>query len=299
MDTRIIEIRTEPRILHFEQANGASFLSVYKHTKDMYMNIHDEMEIIYVHTGTLRLFADDALYELHGGEAIILNGCCVHFGLASPSPDTWYDAILVDCHRLCLAENDDPETNIYRKLIDRELFFETCILRDENALALLAEIRRILSVAAGNSPFWKMQIIAAYYSIAAVSLETGLLREAPTEPAVQKEQWKQDMELYISFKKYVIRHYHKAISMPEIADALHISVSKLYKVCKWILGYPPVEYIYRCRLMMAAQMLKSTGMPVSEISYACGFRNLSYFIRRFRKIYGLTPSRFRLCYTEK
>jgi AraC-like DNA-binding protein len=54
------------------------------------------------------------------------------------------------------------------------------------------------------------------------------------------------------------------------------------------------EFIYSSRLDHAAHLLHrrallGTGEPLSEIAYACGFRDYAHFARRFRKRFGYSP----------
>jgi AraC-like DNA-binding protein len=54
------------------------------------------------------------------------------------------------------------------------------------------------------------------------------------------------------------------------------------------------ELIYSIRLDQAAQLLErraflSTSQPLSEIAYACGFRDYAHFARRFRHRFGHAP----------
>src|SRR5712672_2187299 len=54
------------------------------------------------------------------------------------------------------------------------------------------------------------------------------------------------------------------------------------------------EFIYSLRLDHAARLLHrrkflGTGQPVSEIAYACGFRDYTHFARKFRCQFGYAP----------
>lgn len=297
MSLTVKKLPADQHTVHYESDNDG-FLSVYPQSTDMYVNVHDNMEIVYVREGELRLFADDISYLLHGGEAIILNSGNIHFGFTSMDVATVYDAILIDWQKLCMMV-DDPETNIFRKLIERKLRFATGVLCENNAADLLHEIHRILAADEERGEGWKLTVISAYYAIASICWKNGMLESIPLYGDENNELWKKDIELFIAFTKYVDCHYMDALAVSDIAGQLHISESKLYKVCRWIVGCPPVEYIARCRLRMAAQYLKSTELSVTEICYACGFRNLSYFIAQFKAYYQETPHRFRQSNTEK
>jgi AraC-like DNA-binding protein len=59
-------------------------------------------------------------------------------------------------------------------------------------------------------------------------------------------------------------------------------------------GFTCSELVYSIRLDHAAHLLKrraslSTGQNISEIAYACGFRDYAHFARRFRRRFGHAP----------
>ena len=43
----------------------------------------------------------------------------------------------------------------------------------------------------------------------------------------------------------------------------------------------------------AARLLRETDLPVMEVGFSVGFDNFSYFIKRFRSVYGVSPSHYR------
>jgi AraC family cel operon transcriptional repressor len=55
----------------------------------------------------------------------------------------------------------------------------------------------------------------------------------------------------------------------------------------------PTELINRYRCSHAARMLRTTDLPISQIIYECGFNNVSYFNKLFRRLYEFSPRDFR------
>ena len=53
------------------------------------------------------------------------------------------------------------------------------------------------------------------------------------------------------------------------------------------------DFIKSIRLKQAATLLKKKNISISEVAYATGFTNLSYFSNTFRECYGMTPKEFR------
>ncbi len=65
------------------------------------------------------------------------------------------------------------------------------------------------------------------------------------------------------------------------------------RTCKSATGLTPSEYVNRIRIDHAAQLLRSDEAAIEDIVEECGFENLSYFYRLFRKQYGTTPKAYR------
>jgi AraC-like DNA-binding protein len=94
-------------------------------------------------------------------------------------------------------------------------------------------------------------------------------------------------------KELVTLHLENpSFSVGMLASELNISEAQLKRRMNALVGEPPVEYIRNFRLDRAAQLLDRKAGSVSEISFAVGFQNLSYFSKCFRERFGTTPSQF-------
>ena len=61
---------------------------------------------------------------------------------------------------------------------------------------------------------------------------------------------------------------------------------------KKYMGMSCVQYIKNVRLERAADQFENGETNTLEVALSCGFSNLSYFHREFKKKYGMTPKRF-------
>ena len=89
------------------------------------------------------------------------------------------------------------------------------------------------------------------------------------------------------------RRYGSAISVRELAEETHISVSTLERWFEENLHVTPTVYIRRIRLANAARML-AEQKSVTDTAGECGFSDVSAFIIAFKKQYGVTPSDYRI-----
>lgn len=78
-----------------------------------------------------------------------------------------------------------------------------------------------------------------------------------------------------------------------LVEAAGRSHEHVCRTCKAVTGFTPSEYVNRIRIEYAAQMLRSTEVPLDYIIDGCGFENVSYFYRLFRKQIGMTPRAYR------
>ncbi|MBQ0030749.1 MAG: helix-turn-helix domain-containing protein [Bacteroidales bacterium] len=78
-------------------------------------------------------------------------------------------------------------------------------------------------------------------------------------------------------------------SLPDIVQALGMSKATLCRRLKSITDKTPIEILTEYRLNLAKKLLSSEDMSVSEVAFAVGFNDPSYFSRRFKEFFGTSP----------
>lgn len=92
---------------------------------------------------------------------------------------------------------------------------------------------------------------------------------------------------------YIRANLSEKMSVKTLSRQACMSESHFYQVFKNELGYTPVEFVLELRLSQAANMLAAdSNRQIGDVCLACGFNNLSYFNRAFKKKYALTPSAY-------
>ncbi|MBI3218258.1 MAG: response regulator [Bacteroidetes bacterium] len=81
-------------------------------------------------------------------------------------------------------------------------------------------------------------------------------------------------------------------SVENLAAEMNLSRAQLFRKLKAISGLPPNEFINDIRLLRAAEMIKGQVDTLTQISYSVGFNEQSYFAKKFKKKFGMTPSEF-------
>lgn len=94
----------------------------------------------------------------------------------------------------------------------------------------------------------------------------------------------------------VIEHLQESqepVSLSALAQRYHVSPSKLKADFKKITGMPVITYNNILRLEKARILILSGSLSQTQVAYACGFTDESYFIRAFKKQFYITPAQYR------
>ncbi len=78
--------------------------------------------------------------------------------------------------------------------------------------------------------------------------------------------------------------------VPELASAAQLSQMQLYRKLKALTGQTPSRFIRSYRLQRSLDLLKQGDLTVSEVAYAVGFADPSYFSRTFHQEFKRNPS---------
>lgn len=81
-------------------------------------------------------------------------------------------------------------------------------------------------------------------------------------------------------------------SSDDFATAAGMSRMQLHRKLKGLLGVSASEFLRTERLKAAGILLNKGGLQISEVAYAVGFNDVSYFSKSFREQYGCTPSEY-------
>jgi AraC family transcriptional regulator len=88
-------------------------------------------------------------------------------------------------------------------------------------------------------------------------------------------------------------HLVSGISLAELAEATGVSVSHFEVLFKRSTGVSPHQYLLRCRVGRAKELLRFGDLSLADVAARVGFCDQSHFTRHFKRIVGVTPSVYR------
>lgn len=78
-----------------------------------------------------------------------------------------------------------------------------------------------------------------------------------------------------------------------IASQFGMGRTNFYRKVRELMGMSPNDYLRRCRMERAAEIIRTTNLPIADICAQVGIPDAQYFSRVFKSFFGTTPSAYR------
>ncbi|GJM31212.1 MAG: AraC family transcriptional regulator [Saprospiraceae bacterium] len=92
---------------------------------------------------------------------------------------------------------------------------------------------------------------------------------------------------------YTFKHFKENITIEQVIHIAHLSRSQFSKFFKLHTRKTYIQFLNELRIENACVLLTNTAYTIEQICYETGFKNVSNFVRQFKKIKNTTPSDFR------
>lgn len=100
-------------------------------------------------------------------------------------------------------------------------------------------------------------------------------------------------EKTFEFRTIINAHIFSSITIKELAQLTHMSLSSFKKEFKRIFNDTPQKYIINKRIEKVAETLQYSSKSLSNIAYDCQFSTLAHMSRVFKQKYGISPSQYK------
>jgi AraC family transcriptional regulator len=92
---------------------------------------------------------------------------------------------------------------------------------------------------------------------------------------------------------FIEAHAREPLSLDAVAAEAGLSPFHFLRSFTAVVGVTPHQYLLRCRLQRAAELLADQSRAITDVAFDVGFNDLSNFVRTFRRASGVSPRTFR------
>ena len=244
---------------------------------------HDDLEFILILEGQMSYDVNGQKISLQTGEGIFVNSRCFHYGYSDAHAECLFLCILLSPQ--LLSSNTYFVQNCLNPLIQNTHFpyqklspaiqWQNAILRDLEAL-YEENLENI-------QPFVILEKSAHIFRLLSENMNFF--------PDYDKNA--EDILALTAMIGYVQKNYPNKILLKDISSAGNCCKTKCTSLFQKYLSTSPMLYLNRYRLEKSIFLLRNTALSITEVAYACGFSNTSYFCELFHKYYHITPRQCR------
>lgn len=260
-----------------------SYIHKISHSFQFPVHWHNEFEIIYIVQGSLDISISEQLYQGSAGDVYFVNSKELHF-MGSADLSTAYYTMLFPLEFISLQTDDALETELMRPLRNGILQFPHRLSDNAGRENLSAILNQIISLNPCSD-------ISSQIRTRALLLEfmAGLMQD--------KNFFRENYGVPNTFQRelltFIHGHFMEPLSLAVLTDRFHLSGKYLSRYFKEHFHITFIQYLNHLRLTHAKKLLETSELSITEIALCSGFSSDSYFIRIFKKTYGISPLKYR------
>ncbi len=261
-EQHIVNNKMLPFIFHLDRVDGGFSSSS--------LNWHANIEILYCISGEGAVFCGPRRCEFTPGTVVIANSYVIH-NIVSETGVRYY--CLIPDRDFC-RENGVPTESLHfseiitdREITDKYLAIINAFATNAKCPSRTAEVRCAV-----------LGLLAALYKNHAVSQE-----EVNVPDDYNAERIKNAV-------RYIRQNYMEKITLDGLAEHCGVSKYHLARQFKKYAGQTIFEHINSVRCKEAKKLIDG-GSSVYAAAVTCGFENMSYFSRTYKKYIGTLPSK--------
>ena len=245
---------------------------------------HDEFEIIYVRSGFLTVSISGKSYIGKTGDAFVVSPGNLHL-MGSQTGTVDYYTFLFPLKYISFRTDDMLDEKLLEPLNSGHLMI--CPRVKDTAKELCEQLIKIYEAKNDESESKITTQVRTKIILLQFILEMwkkGFVIENDTSGrnTVEKEM-----------VSYIQQNFTGKISLREFGEQFHLSEKYISRYFKEHFHITLSQYVTYLRLEHAKQLLQDTDIPVTDVAMQSGYQNVSYFIRSFKKAYGVSPLKYK------
>lgn len=240
---------------------------------------HMESELILVLSGTFTLSLDTVTHELQAGEAVFIPDGVIHGGTPH---DCVYECLVFDFSRFLQENAVGPAAQ--REALGAAMQQSHFFVQPHPACPLISTLFTAMEKEERGYEFATLGLL--WQLMGLLVQQTGRLTDAAPTRDKLTEQMKQVL-------RRIRRDYAEPLTLNELAAEAGMAPKYFCRVFRQITGRTPIDYLNYYRVECAGERLCVTDESITDVAFSCGFNDLSYFARTFRKYKGLSAQGYR------
>ena len=251
---------------------------------DLPVHWHKEFELIHIISGVYHVLVGHQVFALQKDDLCLIPGKILH-GDAEQKSIALFESIVFDLDmiRIHSYESDD----FISAAGSGELELDYILPAGNKEILFIAD--RLFQSFKDMGEGYELRIPALILLLFSELKRQQLYRRKK----VLSEKKARQTQQFETVLNYIKEHYQEQIGLETLASIVSLSPKYFCRLFREVTGRSPIEYLNWFRINMACDKLRGSDRKLTDIAFACGFNDLSYFIKTFRNYKGVTPLKYR------
>ncbi|MDE5804191.1 MAG: AraC family transcriptional regulator [Lachnospiraceae bacterium] len=245
---------------------------------------HEEIEFLVITKGEGSLQLNGRIYPVKENDICLIPSNQLHFLTCPEQKPLDFFAIVFHPDFLRSVSRDTIQKKYLEPLFSGSA---DCALLHADAALLqcLSQIRQAFHAKEhAYELFIKVRLLEAFHLLATHTVPNI----SPNENSSAHQ-----IVLAKSMMEYLRANYDSEITLSQLEKTFHLSRGHICRLFKTMTHMTPFSYLNYYRIQQSVEFLEHSDDEISLIATKCGFNNISYYNRTFRKYMHMTPSAFR------
>ncbi|AWV34568.1 AraC family transcriptional regulator [Paenibacillus sp. FSL H7-0716] len=249
---------------------------------------HQELQITLVTKGKLTIQVNGLNYDLETGQAIFINKSVLHI-VTYLSQEGEYVSFNFP-EKLLAFYSDSAMEKKYVLPYTNSFLLSLEIKGDKDWHNQILQILWDMKKEFESKKKWGWEYEVSIKTVQLWLILISNFSLSSEESSKYNRLQQERLQLMLSF---IHKNYFNNLTLKEIADIAHLSVSECTRGFKKSIHMTPYFYLIKYRIKKSCDLLIATDYTITEIAQRVGFNNANHFIQSFKKHLNITPKEFR------
>lgn len=242
---------------------------------------HEELEFIHVMTGAFEVTINGFATMAKEGDILLVNSGFLHGGIPH---DCVYECLVFP---VSLLFSQTHSSRFLKQLDSQDLTLQEYYPAHEPSDASFL-LQNLFSLVRNTENGRELQILGILYQF------MGILFSQNRYQLSDKADLSTHKNIYLlkNVLNYIESHYAEKITLKELAKTAGMSPKYFCHFFFEMTGRTPIDYVNYYRIERACYQLVNSEHSITDTAMLCGFNDVSYFIRTFKKYKGKSPKQY-------
>ncbi|MEN8075805.1 AraC family transcriptional regulator [Clostridioides difficile] len=248
---------------------------------NMDLHWHTQCEIIKILEGEFSLILNDEKILSKAGDILFIHDGVVHGGTPI---NCVYECIVFDMS--LLLKKNITCTKLLSDIINHNKVIDTIISGHNKHIEICCNY--LFESINSKEPGFELIVQGSLYNLLGMILRTGLYKTK----SISTKRSSTSLQQLKTVLTLLEEKFSEPLTLEDLSKSVGMTPKYFCRFFHQMTNKTPIEYLNYYRVDVACELLLTKDVCITDVALDCGFNDVSYFIKTFKKYKGITPKQY-------